>query len=391
MTKSKSNKPKTPGHDPQALDTLIEYAATLVDEGSTAEARQLVYRVLRSAPGHRAAHMLLNHAALVDGDLDKLRQALELQRSLPIPPEIVAWNLSHLNLRLGDMPLGWDQYEIRFRIPGLTVPERQFAQPRWGGEPFTGKVLLLHYEQGLGDTLMFVRYASRVKALGGKVLLEAQVPLADLVATCPGVDEVIPHGSPFPPFDLQLSLLSLPQVFQTDLASIPAEIPYLKIPERVPNRGWIFRTLAQSVGQTRIGLAWAGRPTHKDDRQRSLPPAALGALGAIPGVAWHSFQIDSAEQPPLPGLVILDPMLRNLSDTAFALSGMDLVITVDTAIAHLAGALGVPTLLMLPFYPDWRWLLGRENSPWYPTVRLYRQTSPGNWESVLRRIVTDLS
>jgi len=265
------------------------------------------------------------------------------------------------------------------------------SQPRWNGEPFPGKTLLLHYEQGFGDTLMFVRYARRAKALGGLVLLDAQVPLADLVATCPGVDGVIPHGSPLPPFDLQVSLHSLPQVFQTTLDTIPQEIPYLDIPGHVPNRDWVLRTLARSEGQTRIGLVWAGRRTHKDDQQRSLTPASLAALGSVPGVAWHSFQIDSPEQPPLPGLVILDPMLRNFSDTAFALSGMNLLITVDTALAHLAGALGIPTLLLLPFYPDWRWLLGREDSPWYPSMRLYRQTSPGDWDGVLARIVSDLT
>jgi hypothetical protein len=204
------------------------------------------------------------------------------------------------------------------------------------------------------------------------------------------VDEVIPHGAPLPPFDLQVSLHSLPQVFQTTLDTIPSEIPYLDIPERVPNRDRILRTLAQSEGQTRIGLVWAGRPTHKDDLQRSLAPSSLGALRAIPGVAWHSFQIDSAEQPPLPGLVVLDPMLRNLSDAAYALSGMDLLITVDTALAHLAGAMGIPAFLLLPFYPDWRWMLGRDDSPWYPSMRLYRQTSPGDWDGVLHRIVSHL-
>ncbi len=391
MKKPKNTRDPRPGNSPRVAENLLDQAAALIKLGGTQKARLLLYRVLRSVPGNRMAHMQLNHAALMDGDLDGLRRALELQRTLPIPSNIVAWNLSHLNLRLGVMPLGWDQYEIRRQIPGMVVPDRNFSQPRWNGEPFPGKTLLLHYEQGFGDTLMFVRYARQAKALGGTVLLDAQVPLADLVATCPGVDEVIPHGAPLPPFDLQVSLHSLPQVFQTTLDTIPADIPYLDIPERVPNRDWILRTLAQSEGQTRIGLVWAGRPTHKDDLQRSLPPATLGALRAVPGVAWHSFQIDCAEQPPLPGLVILDPMLRNFSDTAYALSGMDLLITVDTALAHLAGAMGIPTLLLLAFYPDWRWLLGREESPWYPSMRLYRQTSPGDWNSILGLIISELT
>jgi hypothetical protein len=391
MKKPKSTRDHEPGKDPRDIEPLLEHASVLIKQGGMNKARQVLHRVLRSAPGNRVAHLLLNHAAVLEGDLDGLRRAVELQRSLPIPPEVVASNLSHLSLRLGDMPRGWDQYEARWRVPGLVKPERTFSQPRWKGEPFLGKTLLLHYEQGLGDTLMFVRYAKQAKALGGEVLLAAQVPLADLVATCPGVDAVIPHGTPFPPFDLQLPLLSLPQVFQTDLNSIPAEIPYLDIPESVPNREWILGTLAKSEGQTRIGLVWAGSPAHKDDLQRSVPPATLKALAAIPGVAWYSFQIDSVEQPPLPGLVILDPMLRNLSDTAFALSGMDLVITVDTAVAHLAGALGIPILLLLSFYPDWRWMLGRDDSPWYPSMRLYRQSTPGDWDGVLHRIVSDLT
>ena len=359
MKKPKNLRGPRPGHRPRVAESLLEQAAALIQQGGTQKARLLLYRALRIAPGNRMAHMQLNHAALMDGDLDGLRRAVEFQRSLSIPPNVVAWNLSHLNLRLGMMPQGWDQYEIRCQIPGMVTPERHFSQQRWNGDPFPGKTLLLHYEQGFGDTLMFVRYARQAKALGGRILLEAQVPLADLVATCPGVDEVIPYGAPLPPFDHQVSLHSLPQVFQTTLDTIPNEIPYLDIPERVPNRARILRTLAQSEGQTRIGLVWAGRPTHKDDQQRSMPPATLGVLAAVPGVAWHSFQIDSLEPPPLPGLVILDPMLRNFSDTAFALSGMDLLITVDTAMAHLGGAMGVPTLLLLPFYPAWRWMLGR--------------------------------
>jgi hypothetical protein len=320
-----------------------------------------------------------------------MRQAVERQVDLLIPPATVAWNRSLVSLRLGDLPAGWDQYEARWQVPGLIIPKRDFPQPRWQGLPFPGQTLLLHFEQGLGDTLMFVRYAKQAKAMGGRVLLAAQVPLAGLVATCPGVDAVIPHGSPIPPFDFHLPLLSLPFVFRTDLASIPAEIPYLDIPEVVPNREWIARTLAESEGQTRIGLVWAGSRTHKGDAQRSIPPSLFEGLGALPGIAWHSFQIDTTELPPLPGIVSLDPMLRNLSSTAYALSGMDLVITVDTALAHLAGALGIPTLLLLPFLPDWRWLLGREDSPWYPTMRLYRQPTPGDWQGVLHRIVRDLT
>ncbi len=391
MMRPKASKRRRTGGDVRSDETLLGLASTLIGQGSTAQGRRILSQVLTRHPENRMAHLLLNHALVMEGDWTGMRQAVERQADLRIPPATVAWNRSLVSLRLGDMPEGWDQYEVRWLLPGLVIPERNFQQPRWQGQPFAGRTLLLHFEQGLGDTLMFVRYATQAKALGGRVVLAAQVPLADLVATCPGVDEVIPHGAPLPPFDFHLPLLSLPTVFRTTLDSIPAEIPYLDIPATVPNREWIARTLSASEGQTRIGLVWAGSRTHQGDAQRSIHPSAFEALGAMPDVAWYSFQIDTVELPALPGITSLDPMLRNLSSTAYALSGMDLLITVDTALAHLAGALGIPTLLLLPFFPDWRWLLGREDSPWYPTLRLYRQSTPGDWSGVLHRVVADLS
>jgi hypothetical protein len=149
--------------------------------------------------------------------------------------------------------------------------------------------------------------------------------------------------------------------------------------------------LAASQGKTRVGLVWAGRPAHKKDHERSIPPGALAPLAALPGVAWHSFQMDPAQLAPLPGILPLAPWLSDFSDTAYALTGMDLVITVDTAMAHLAGAMGVPTLLLLPFLPDFRWLLERDDSPWYPTMRLYRQPQPGDWDAVIRKVLLDLA
>jgi len=230
-----------------------------------------------------------------------------------------------------------------------------------------------------------------VKALGGRVLLEVQPQLAELVATCPGIDAVVPHGDPLPPFDLQSPLLSLPYVFGTELNTIPSMVPYLDIPEQVPNREWIAQLLAAARECTRIGLAWAGSTAHRNDEVRSIPSANFGPLAALPNAFFFGFQIGAAQPAPLPGFVTLAPWLSNFSDTAYALSGMDLVITVDTALAHLAGALGIPTLLLLPFGPDWRWMLGREDSPWYPSIRIYRQPVPGDWDAVLRKVVGDLT
>jgi hypothetical protein len=198
-------------------------------------------------------------------------------------------------------------------------------------------------------------------------------------------------GEPLPPFDLHVPLLSLPWIFKTDLTSIPADIPYLEVPGHVPNGQPLSGILEASAGRIRIGLAWAGNPVHVRDKERSLPAALLEPLAALQGVAWHSFQFEPLEAVPLPGVVPLAPLLSSFSDSAVAVAAMDLVITVDTALAHLAGALGVPTFLLLHTFPDWRWFLGREDSPWYPTLRIYRQPNPGDWASVLRQVVADLS
>ena len=301
------------------------------------------------------------------------------------------WDLCCVNLLFGVMPLGWEQHESRWSHPGLTNPRREFPQPRWQGERLAGRTVLLHCEQGYGDTLLFVRYAPLVKQLGGQVLLLVQPEVADLVSTCPGVDGVFTEEGSLPPFDVHLPLLSLPHVFQTNLGSIPASIPYLDIPARVPNRSGLCEYFARSQGRTRIAISWAGNPTHARDAQRSIPPEALLPLQDLPDVAWYAFQHGMTTVPPIPGLASLAPLLSNFSDSAYALSGMDLVITVDTALAHLSGALGIPTLLLVSYLPDWRWLMGREDSPWYPSLRIYRQTSAGDWDTVIRQVLSDLT
>ena len=212
-----------------------------------------------------------------------------------------------------------------------------------------------------------------------------------MAATCKGVDFVIPKGAPLPPFDLQSSLLSLPRIFRTELGTIPAEVPYLDVPGEVPHRQAILECLTLAQEHTRIGLVWAGTPGHGRDFERSLPATSLAPLAALPGVSWFSFQLGRQEVPPLPDLTSLAPLLRNFSDTAYGLSGMDLLITVDTSVAHLAGALGIPTLLLLSFQPDFRWMLDRDDSPWYPTLRLYRQPAYGDWGAVVQQVVDDLT
>ena len=333
------------------------------------------------------ATVVLAEALKQDPDNSSLRKALEGL------VEEEAWNLACRNLLLARLPLGWEQFELRWDMPFLeTRPkELMLAQPQWRGESFAGKTLLLRWEQGLGDVIMFGRYAPLVKARGGKVLLEVFDSLVELMATCPGVDEVIKHGDPIPPFDIQLPLLSLPRIFQTTLDSIPADIPYLSVPDRVPHREGIDRILAATAGYTRVGLVWAGNPKHKQDVKRSIPPALLRPLEALP-VAWHSFQVGSLDEMPFPRIIPMGPVIKgSFADTAHALSAMDLVITVDTSIAHLAGALGLPTFVLVANPPDWRWMMDRDDSPWYPTMRIYRQQEIGNWTPVIERVIADLS
>ncbi len=381
-------RPRRPGLPGPGPDR-IRLAGTLLDRGELTEAARLLEQVTAQEPGHRAAWWLLRTVLARKGDWKGLRTVLETLVRLDPPGDLRDFYEAHLRLLFGDLRRGWELYEARRRLPDLTI-DWQWSQPEWDGRPFPGKTLLLHWEQGLGDTLMFVRYAARAKALGGRVVLLAQPELADLAGTCPGVDQVFSHRYPTPPHDFWAPLLSLPHRFGTDLDSIPCEVPYLDVPDQVPNRLAITTALAASAGRTRVGLAWAGSAKHPRDQERSLPASALAPLGGLPGVAWHSFQIEPGSAPPLPGLVDLAPLLANFSDTAYALSGMDLVITVDTALAHLAGALGIPALVLLAFGPDSRWLLHRPDSPWYPSLRLYRQPRPGDWDPVLEALARDL-
>jgi hypothetical protein len=375
------------------VKTPLALAGRLLEQGDLGTARSVLEQALEGDPGNLVAHEALVQVHLMAGDpalahKEQTRRALFLDgRSGPAADCVWA----HATLLYGEMPRGWDLYESRLLAPGLTMPQRHFTHPRWDGTPFPGKTLLLHYEQGLGDTLMFVRYARQVKALGGKVLLAVQKPLADLVATCPGIDEVIPKGGPVPPFDFHFPLPSLPWLFRTDLASIPAEIPYLRVPAQVPNRQALTERLALGEGRLRVGLAWKGSSAHPRDAQRSMPSACLSPLAELPEVTWYSFQREDDLVEPFPGILPLGHLLSTFSDTAFALNAMDLLITVDTAVAHLSGALGVPTLLLVTNIPDWRWLMDRVDSPWYPTLHIYRQPRPGDWDDVIRQVVDDLT
>lgn len=376
--------------EPERIAGRLMFSDCLVRRGDLEGARELLEKIIEQVPGHAIALDRLNIVLTCQGDWIGLRKDMERQlvRFTGAEAEYVA---SHLDLMFGDMPKGWERFESRLMIPERLATRRAFDSPTWRGEPFPGKTLLLSWEQGFGDTVMFLRFAPMAKALGGRVLLEVQPPLAELAATCAGIDSVIPAGQPLPPFDLHASILSLPALFSIRLESIPAEVPYLGVPPIVPDREAIDRVLAPSEGRIRVGVCWAGSSAYPRDAKRSMPPAFLAPLGELPHVAWHSFQFEPRDPAPLPDITTFGPLLQGFPNTVYALQKMDLVVTVDTVLAHLAGALGIPTFLLLSFLPDWRWMLGREDSPWYPTLRLYRQPAPGDWESVIDQVIWDLA
>jgi len=303
-------------------------------------------------------------------------------------------NLAIVWLLLGDFERGWPKYEWRWRCPGNSLPA--IDRPMWDGTSLTGRTILLVAEQGLGDTLHFVRYADVLKQQGARVVVASQTALLPILESCPGIDELVKLDSAYPAFDTWAPLVSVPGLCKTTLESIPANVPYLTAdPERV--QYWADR-LAKTPG-FRIGIAWQGSPDFHADRQRSIPLEQFGTLAKIPGVQLFSLQkgFGSEQIAALGGQfdVVdfgdeLDGAAGPFMDSAAILRNMDLFISSDTSVPHLAGAMGVETWLALSVSPDWRWLLDRDDSPWYPTTRLFRQQSLGDWDELFERIATEL-
>ena len=341
---------------------------------------------LKLRPTMAEAHLCLGAVRACQGKFD---QAIESYRQvIRLRPDVPA---AHLNLGLallvtGNLPAGWPEYEWRQRCPGVLAPTR-FPQPRWTGEPLNGKTILLQSEQGLGDAIHFIRYVPLVAARGGKVLVECPPPLARLFSTIPGIEQVITTGQSIPNFDCHIALPSLPSVFNTTLESIPASIPYLK-PDEAAVQSWKDR-INPKPGFRQIGLVWAGSPDNRNDRHRSIPLERFAPFFETERAQFHSLQIIPPPATPLP-LSDWSKFLTDFAETAALIANLDLVISVDTAPAHLAAALGKPVWLLIPFPPDWRWLLNREDSVWYPTIRLFRQPVPGDWQTPIDAVAQAL-
>ena len=296
------------------------------------------------------------------------------------------WELATTLLSLGNFPAGWPEYEWRWQLKNFTTPAAHFSQPRWDGAELGGRRILLHCEQGYGDIIQFARYAPLVARRGGHVLLGCPEPLRTLLNTLPGVSEITTSPRDLP-FDVHAPLMSLPAIFGTTLADIPATVPYLTASPTSAGEN-----IPPAAGY-RIGIVWAGDPSHKNDRRRSVPLENFLPLLKTPGIVCYSLQVGKSavdlNHPEIAGKIIdLGRGFRDFADTARAVSEMDLLITVDTAVAHLAGALGKPVWVLLPFEAEWRWMLNREDSPWYPTMRLFRQSTPGDWKELFTRLLS---
>lgn len=320
------------------------------------------------------------------------------KKALAINPNFATahWNLCFCYLLLGNFENGWREHEWRWLSADLPIHKerRHFDKPLWlGQESLTNKTILLYAEQGLGDTLQFCRFVSQIKKLGAKVILEVQAPLVLLLSSLEGVDQVISKGNPLPKFDFQCPLMSLPLALKTTLEEIQTlAAPYLHIsPERLSK--WIHKLGNKT--KPRVGIVWAGNPEHHNDWNRSIPLEQFLSL-TNPAYQIISLQktISPADQILLsnhPEILHFGDELQNFEDTAALCTQLDLVITVDTSIAHLAGGLGKEVWVLLPTNPDWRWLLNRTDSPWYPSAKLYRQDTLLHWVSVLEQAKTDLA
>jgi tetratricopeptide (TPR) repeat protein len=388
--------------EPDNSEAVNMNGILLHQEGRFAEAIPIFERA--ETLGNRAAASNRGNSLLDMGRMDEALHAHELAVERDPNNPGALYNLSLTRLRLGDWRQGWPDYESRWRFREVHRSPRVFSQPRWQGEALKGRRILLHAEQGLGDTIQFSRYVSMVEARGGQVILQVQPPVERLMASLAslraGQAQTILLDAKPPDFDLECPLLSLPAVFATTVKTVPLPGAYLFAnPELVAEKRDQFPHLRlhdAPCAQHRVGLAWAGNPRYKADHMRSVKLATLLPLLRAPGITWVALQKGPAAEDllALPGDVdLLDGSSRDrdLAETAALISTLDLVITTDTCIAHLAGAMAKPVWILLPHLSDWRWMQQTETTPWYPTARLFRQSIPGDWAGLIERVIGELN
>jgi tetratricopeptide (TPR) repeat protein len=378
-------------NQPMAFNNL---GLALADMGRFAEAESAYEQSLTINP--RQSDVLTNLGSVLK-EQGRLKEAIACyQLALWFEPDAATthWNRALAWLQMGDYERGWPEYEWRWKRK--RAPKRAFREPLWDGSSLEGRTILLTAEQGLGDMLQFIRYAPMVKERGGTVVLACPAIMLPILSRCKGIDRFVSEGQPFPPFNVQAPLMSLPSIFKTTLPSVPACVPYVFCDPALVDR---WRRELSRWHAFKVGIAWQGNPYHRWDHHRSTGLAPFAVLARVEGVQYFSLQR-------VHGLGELDSNVTRLPvetfgadfdvadgafmDTMAVMSQLDLVITPDTALAHLAGALGVPVWVPLSAIADWRWMVDREDSPWYPTMRLFRQTELGNWPAVFEKIATEL-
>jgi FKBP-type peptidyl-prolyl cis-trans isomerase 2 len=357
------------------------------------EALMCFQRVLQLKPDHAGAFYNLGNTLVAKGRFEEAMASYK--KAIEINPghADAQWSLGLINLRLGNFEEGWKGYEWRWKLKDV-MPKRDFSQPLWDGSDIRERTILIHAEQGFGDTIQFIRYATLVARRGAKVLVECQKELVSLLGNTEGVSQVIAQGERIPDFDVHCPLLSLPLIFKTKVDAIPAEIPYISADPDLVQK-WRNKII-QDKSAVKVGLVWAGNPKLKFGHSRSCPIETFTQLAQRNDVSFYSLQKGEADEQAgnLPeGIKLIDTAeeIHDFSDTAAIIENLDLVVSIDTAVAHLAGALGKRVWVLLPFVPDWRWMMNREDSPWYPTMRLFRQTKSGDWESVIALVKDSLN
>lgn len=378
---------------PDHAQSHVNRGVPLRKLGQWARALESYDTAIRLAPKDAQAHNMRGNA---HKDLMQLEAALaSYNQAIALNPNFANayFNKSLLLLLMGDLAQAWPMFESRWTQPQWMASKRDMSQPLWlGNTSIQGKTVLLRAEQGLGDTIQFCRYAKWVQALNARVVMEVPPSLVSLLQGLEGVDLLVAQGQELPAFDCHCPLMSLPLVFKTQMGTIPSRLSYVSCdPDRVQQ--WSDKLGPKT--KPRVGLVWCGSALHEDDHIRNLALAQLMAY--LPAdVDYVSLQKDvrHTDQATLqhhPNIRHLGDQLQDFADTAAVCALMDVVVSVDTSVAHLSAALGRPTWVLLPYVPDWRWLLAREDSPWYPSAKLYRQTQRRAWAEVLTQVRADLS
>jgi hypothetical protein len=354
------------------------------------EAARCCQKAIELDPAFAPAYTNLGFCLSALNKVQGAREAFSLGRGLAPENPVPVLNEGIAALALGDYKAGWEGFTARWQLPAYAKFKRDFAKPYWNGENLEGKTIFLYAEQGFGDTIQMARYVPLLAKQGAKVILEAQPALVRLLGCLQGSPQIVSKGDALPDFDYYCAMMDVPRGFGTELMTIPSATPYLWAePSEVE------RYRPSLSARRRIGLSWAGRSSHENDHNRSLKFTQLAPWLALQDIEWVSLQrvVPDGDAAALAASSVLD-WGRGFADfavTAAAIMTLDLVITVDTAIAHLAGALGKPVWILLPFYADWRWLLDRTDSPWYPTARLFRQPQPKNWGPTLSSLTKEIA